>query len=273
MTLDVLICTMNTRVVRMADLLMPPQDNVHYIISFQYTKDDYLKLIPGNLTERSDVTFVKLRGEGLSANRNNALKYATSDLVYLIDDDTRFLPSTVGTIMETFESNPDMDIALFKTKTYMGHDLRQYEKAQRDLNNFKDLLHVLTTEMVCRREKVQGWLSFDTRFGLGAHFLSCYEEQIWLEDARRQGLLIRYFPKEIIQTSAIFLPRLIFVDIKVERSFGALLYYVYGNAAYIKSFQFAFLSLRKRMAHFFPLFRHMLEGILYIKSTSRHRKK
>lgn len=273
LTLDILICTMNTRIVRMTDLLMPQQENVHYVVSFQYTKDDYLKLIPENLINRSDVTFVKLRGEGLSANRNNALKYAQSDLVYLIDDDIRFLPSTVNTILEAFENNTDIDIALFKTKTYMSRDLRQYEDVQRDYKTFKDLLPVLTIEMVCRRKKVQGILSFDSRFGLGSHYLSCYEEQIWLENARRKGLTIRYFPKEIIQTSAIFLSRLIFVDTKVQRSFGALLYYVYGMLAYEKAFQFAFASFHKKMAHFLPLFNHMLQGIIYIKNTSPKHKK
>jgi len=273
LTLDILICTMNTRIVRMTDLLMPQQEYVHYVVSFQYTKDDYLKLIPEGLTNRPDVTFVKLRGEGLSANRNNALKYAQSDLVYLIDDDTRFLPNTVDTIFETFKNNSDIDIALFKSKTYMGRDIRQYEDYQRDYNTFKDLLPALTIEMVCRREKVQGILSFDSRFGLGSHYLSCYEEQIWLEDARRQELIIRFFPKEIIQTSAIFLSRLIFVDTKVQRSFGALLYYVYGTLAYEKIIQFAFISFRKKMAHFVPLFNHMLQGIIYIKNSSKNHKK
>lgn len=273
LTLDILICTVNTRIVRMTDLLMPPQERVHYVVSFQYTKDDYLKLVPQSLIDRPDVTFVKLRGEGLSANRNNALKYAQSDLVYLIDDDTRFLPTTTATIFDVFENHPNVDIALFKTKTYTGRDLRQYSNIQHQCVTFKDLLPVLTIEMVCRREKVQGILFFDPRFGLGSHYLPCYEEQIWLENARRHGLTIYYFPKEIIQTSAIFLSRLIFVDPKVQRSFGALLYNVYGTLAYEKAFQFAFISFRKKMAHFVPLFNHILQGIVYIKNTSKHHKK
>ncbi len=271
LTLDILICSVNTRIVRIPDILMPEKDGVNYIVSFQYTKDDYLKMIPEQLLRRRDVKFVKLRGEGLSANRNNALSYATSDLVYLIDDDTRFLPHTVDIILETFEKNPGIDIALFKTQSYAGKDVREYNQTEREFTTFRDFFSVLTNEMVCRRSKIAGILSFDSRFGLGTGFLSCYEEQIWLDDARRHNLKIKYFPKAINQTSAIFLPRLIFVDNKVQRSFGALLYYVYGPMAYWKAFHFAFTSFRKRTAHFLPLFHHLLQGICYIRKTrNRH---
>ena len=269
LTLDILICTVNTRIVRIPDMLMPVKDGVNYIISFQYTKDDYLKMVPETLLERSDVKFVKLRGEGLSANRNNALSYATSDLVYLIDDDTRFLPHTVDVIQETFEKNPDVDIAIYKTQSYAGKDVREYGQSARELTTFKDFIAVLTNEMVCRRSKIAGILSYDHRFGLGAHYLACYEEQVWLADARQHNLKIKYFPKAINQTSAIFLPRLIFVDTKVQRSFGALLAYVYGPLAFYKAFEYSFNAFRKRTAHFFPMLHHYLQGISYIHKTKK----
>ena len=40
MTLDILICSLNKGVVRIQDVLLPPQPNVHYIVSYQYTDED-----------------------------------------------------------------------------------------------------------------------------------------------------------------------------------------------------------------------------------------
>ena len=272
LTLDILICSLNTRIVRVPDILMPVKEGVNYIISLQYTKDDYLKMIPEVLLERKDVKLVKLPGEGLSINRNNALLYASSDLVYVIDDDTHLLPQTVDVIQETFEKNPDVDIAVFKTQSYAGKDVHEYEQKERDLTTFRDIHFVLTTEVVCRRSSIAGILSFDPRFGLGSPFLACYEEQIWLADAHRHGMKIRYFPKAINQTSAIFLPRLIYVDNNVQRSFGAMLYYVFGQAAFYKAFKFAFISFRKRTAHFFSLYHHLLQGIFYMRKAGGRRQ-
>ncbi len=273
MTLDILFCTHNSRIVRLPDLLMEPDEQIHYIVSFQYTKDEYLDLIPKVLTERKDVTFIKIKGKGLSENRNNALKYATSDLVYIADDDVRFLPMMKQTVTSVFESFPDgIDIALFQAQTYAGRNLREYSMTEGPCNNFKDLLSVLTIEMVCRREKIQS-LRFDPRFGLGSDALSCYEEQVWLADALRNELKVCYIAQPIVQTSAIYVPRMFYVDPKVQRSFGALLYYEYGWRAYAKSVLAALDATRRRFAHLIPVLSRLYEGIDYIRRTPKNSDK
>ena len=269
LSLDILICTVNTRIVRIPDMLMPPQEGITYIVSFQYTKDDYLALIPQILLERSDVVFVKMRGEGLSANRNHALSYAQSDLIYLIDDDSRFLSNTIADICETFEQHPDIDIALFQAQTYTGQPLRPYGAEQRCIASFTEISPILTNEMVCRRSRIQGSLTFDARFGLSSHFLSCYEQQVFLIDACHKGLRIQFFPKDIIQTSAIFQPRLLYVDQKVQRSYGALLYYAYGLPAMAHAFVFALRNALRGKSRFIPLIKHLMEGISYIRTTNK----
>lgn len=274
MTLDVLICTYNKRIVRVPDLLQEPNPKVRYIVSFQYNKPETLDLIPKTLLERKDVTLLKLEGSGLSQNRNNALAAASADLVYFVDDDVRFLSTSFNTIFSVFKLYPEgIDIALFQAQTYTGKDLRIYDCEEGPVEDFRDLLSVLTIEMVCRREKVQGFLSFDGRFGLSAPRLTCYEQQIWLADALRKDLKICYVAQPIIQTSAIYVPRMIAVDPSVQRSFGALLYYVYGNGAYVKAVSSALGCAKKRMSHFIPILRHIYEGIRYIKSTPEQRRK
>ena len=77
MTLDILICSLNKGVVRVQDVLLPPQEGVHYIVSYQYTDERYLDLIPRVLGSRSDVSIYTYKSKGLSANRNLSVVMAT----------------------------------------------------------------------------------------------------------------------------------------------------------------------------------------------------
>ena len=59
MTIDILICSYNKGIVRMDDVLLPPQEGIHYIVSYQYSDERYLDLIPKLLLVRTDVTIFK----------------------------------------------------------------------------------------------------------------------------------------------------------------------------------------------------------------------
>ena len=51
-TIEVLICTINKGIVRVLDNLIPQRENVKYIVSYQYTDERYLELVPKALVER-----------------------------------------------------------------------------------------------------------------------------------------------------------------------------------------------------------------------------
>jgi len=267
MTLEILICSLNKGIVRIADVLREPQENVRYIVSFQYTDERYLELIPEVLRTRPDVTVYKYRGQGLSANRNLALEKATADLVMYADDDIRFTPESFPSIFSIFEKHPDIDVAFFNATTYRGKPLKAYPKEEADLTALPDTYSISTIEMVCRRGKVKGVVRFDERFGLGTKFLTCGEEEIWLTDALRGGLRMRYFPVKIVETSTMLKRSMVYVDAGVQRSKGALTYYLHGNRAWWICLRFALKSARNGMCHFWPLMRHMGEGIRYMQRT------
>ena len=63
MTLDILICSLDKGVVRVQDVLLPPQENVRYIVSYQYTDDRYLELIPKVLSKRTDISVYSYKGQ------------------------------------------------------------------------------------------------------------------------------------------------------------------------------------------------------------------
>ncbi len=266
-TIDILICSLNKGIVRVGDILMPPCEEIHYIVSFQYTDERYLDLIPSVLNERSDVSLYTLCGQGLSCNRNNALEKATHDLIMFADDDTRLLPDAYEQITSVFEQN-DIDVAFFQAATYTGKPLKDYPE-----DTFEYSLHSTPSysfsaiEMVCRRTAIQGIIRFDERFGLGAQFLSCGEEEIWLEDALRAKLRMKYFPIRIVETSTMLKKKMVYVDPGVQRSQGAMTYYRIGRKAWIACLRFALRSSFAGLCHFWPMMRHLVEGIRYMQKT------
>ena len=245
MTLDILICSLDKGVVRVQDVLLPPQDNVHYIVSYQYTDDRYLELIPKVLNKRDDVSIYTYKGKGLSANRNLALDQATSDIVMFADDDAHLLSDTPEKVIGCFEQHTELDVAFFCASTYTGKLLKNYPKEDFDVLAMPAQYTISALEMACRRRSVQGKIRFDERFGLGTKFLTCGEEEVWLEDA------------------------LVYVDAGVQRSRGAIDYYMLGHRAWWSCFCFALRSAKKGYCHFLPMMRHLAEGIRYMKRTSK----
>lgn len=265
MTVDILICTFNKGIVRVGDILLPKNENIRYVVSFQYTDERYTKLIPESLTMRDDVVLSQYKGKGLSANRNHALNLATSDLVVFADDDARFSEKSIEQGVAVFEKNPDVDIAFFQASTYTGRPLKEYPKESYQLKDTRFKISII--EMVARREKTQGVLRFDERFGLGAPFLTCGEEEVWLKDAFDKGLKIFYYPINIVETSMLLQDKLIYINAGVQRSFGAVSYYLYGNKAWWLCLAYAWKAAAARMSHFVPMLKHFYQGISYVRHT------
>lgn len=269
MTLEILICSLNKGIVRVQDVLLPPCADVRYIVSYQYTDERYLDLIPKALRKREDVSVYTYKGQGLSANRNLALSKATADIIMYADDDAHLTEELPQTVMRHFEEDETLDVAFFCASTYTGKPLKTYPENDFDVLAMPTGYTISALEMACRRTSVQGKIRFDERFGLGTKFLVCGEEEIWLEDALRAGLKMHYYPEKIVETSTMLKKSLIYVDPGVQRSRGAIAYYMHGSAAWWRCFCYAVSSTRHGYCHFFPFFRHLCEGIRYMKHTKR----
>ncbi len=263
-TVNILICTIDKRIVRVADNLPRRREGVSYIVAYQYTDDSCLKLIPEGLAARGDVRIAKHRGKGLSSNRNYALRLAEADVVVFADDDARFSDEGLGVIQRTFEENPDLDVAFFRASTYTGRPLKDYPDEACDYSRLPADMQISALEKACRRASIQGRLKYDERFGLGAEKLSCGEEQIWLTDAQRMGLKMKYFPFSIVNTSKMLKHLMICADTSVQRAFGAICRYRYGRRAWWMCLKYAFRVSGRGGARFFPMLRYMYEGILLV---------
>ena len=71
MTLEILICTIDEGINRVADMLLPQATGLRYLVSWQQT-GKVAPMVPARL-RRPDVHVFTLQGNGLSHNRNNAL--------------------------------------------------------------------------------------------------------------------------------------------------------------------------------------------------------
>lgn len=267
MTLDILICTFNKGIVRVEDVLKAPHEGVRYIISYQYNDERYLELIPEFLNDRSDVTVYQYFGQGLSANRNLALEKSTADLFMYADDDERLGDDTFDTIFSVFEKHQELDVAFFRASTYTGKPLKDYPQQECAITELPKSYSISTIEMVCRRSSIQGKIRFDERFGLGTKFLTCGEEDIWMHDALKQGLKMRYFPIKTIETSTMLKKNMVYIDAGVQRSQGAQCYYINGKKAWLICLRFAIKSAAAGYCHFLPMMKHLAEGIRYMEKT------
>lgn len=268
MTLEVLVCSFNKGIVKVEDVLRAPRDGVRYIVSFQYTDERYLEMIPKSLTEREDVRLFKYRGQGLSSNRNQALTHAKADIVVYADDDTRLKEDTFEKLCAIFEAHQEVDVALFCASTYTGRTLKEYPTEEQDVVAVPSDYHVSTIEMAFRRERIQGVVRYDERFGLGTRFLTCDEEDIWLFDVLKHGLKVRFFPEFLVETSAMMKHTMLYVDAGVQRSYGAYLYYSRGHMAWLRCFNFALRWTLRGYCHFFPTLRHLWQGAMYVRKTN-----
>lgn len=269
LTIDVLICSFNKGVVKVDQVLLPPAEGVRYILAYQYTDERYLEMLPDSLRQRDDVTVFSYRGQGLSANRNQALSLSKSDIVLFTDDDSRISEDTFSTLREVFSAHPSLDVAFFQATSYTGRLLKHYPTEECEVVAPTLEYSLSTIEKGCRRASIQGIIRYDERFGLGTQFLTCGEEDVWVYDAARNGLKMRYFPRKVVETNMMLKQSMIYVDAGVQRSYGAFQYYIHGFMAVFHCLAFAFSSTRKGYTHFFPMLRHMTEGIRYMRQNSQ----
>ncbi len=197
MTLEILICTIDNGISNVPNLILAPIDNVSYLISWQHSQQaDQISQAPNKL-QRKDIKIIHLSGRGLSRNRNNAIMHATGDICLIADDDCNYKPEYFHKILETFTSNPQVDLATFKMTPEL--DNKVYPDFVFNLKTKQKRYFTSSVEIAFRRTSVQGKLRFNELFGLGAPVLQSGEENIFIIDAVKQGLSCQYFPIVIVE--------------------------------------------------------------------------
>lgn len=188
MTLQILISTLGAGgIVRVADMLPVPSDNVSYLVSWQEPSG----ITPDEL-KREDVTVVTMPGRGLSRNRNNALTHATGDILLIADDDVEYDTGSFDKIINFFESHPDADAATFivsRPTTCVYPDVETVLRRQHYPRGY----YVCSFELALRRSTT-GDFRFDERFGLGCKKFGSGEEELFVDTLLRANKRVIFNP-------------------------------------------------------------------------------
>lgn len=232
--ISILVCTLNDRIQSVPAMLLQERGDVHYVVSFQYTDDMFLDMIPPILKERDDVTLLLFPSTGLSSNRNNSLRHCATPLAIISDDDTRYSDATLDSILAAFREDDALDILLFSDG-----------------------------RLACRM--TPRLPAFDTRFGLGSNYLSCGEEEVFVHQAKTYGLKIRDAGKPLDPAHPYQGPWLRFgTDKRVRRSWGALQYMQHSTLhAFFRIVQKALIEGYGWQGRWM-FFRDLYDGLSYI---------
>lgn len=200
MKLQILICTYGRGgIERLAKTEHPRIPGVKYLVSWQMPEGEGAAELPPSLN-RDDFEIHISKTRGLSINRNLSISYATAPICLIADDDLEFIPEGILQIINTFEQNPELDVAAFK---YQSADTKPYPSATFDLRHSPKGYFTSSVEVAFRREKVlKSGVRFNENFGLGARFGSG-EEDLWIHEMMAKGLNVRYFPYFIVRHEGV----------------------------------------------------------------------
>lgn len=267
MKLNILISTHNEKVANVASLLLPARDDVSYVVSYQYSDNEYLKLIPKEF-KREDIRFVPMQGLGLCKSRNNAIAFADGDIALIADDDVRYTDEYINSVLSVFKANLKTDVALFKIRTRDNEPpMKRYPLVAGRYKPMKGYFPS-SIEMAFKLSSIKNKVTFDERFGLGSEFLNSGEEEVFIKDCQKAGLRVDFFPHYVVEHPYQSTGKN-HLSMKSLRSRGAVSSYLHGYSAYFRMIKFSiFMSLRGR-SNIFNLLRNTLWGVAYQRRTRR----
>ncbi len=266
--INILVSTINKGICHLDQLFLKQREDVSYIVSHQYTDEQYLTT--PDFLMREDVLVSHIPGSGVTKSRNNAIKLATAEISVIADDDVRYKDEWIDMLKNTFNADPELDMAIFKIKTLDGEpDYRAYPSAPAE---FKELSSVCSIEIAFRTARLKELnLNFDERFGVGSKLLIGSEERIFMHDCVKAGLKIKYFPEYLVQhpylSTVKAIPK---YDSRLNRITGAIDARINGWVALPKSIFGTFKNATDIIAHKKnPLnyFFHRFYAALYILIT------
>lgn len=188
MTLQVLLSCMHQKDEKLIDILRITGDAV---IVNQCDNENDQTIVEGN----RKIRMISTTERGLSKSRNMAIRNAEADICIICDNDIVYCEDYERIICSAYEKNPDADICVFFIK--------RPERSQPVLSSEKELgyltaMKIFSPEISFKRESLKK-LKFNEYFGAGAEY-GMGEENIFLWEAKKQGLKVVYIPIEIAHT-------------------------------------------------------------------------
>lgn len=273
MKITILISTYNERIDNVCNVVLSPREDVTYIVSHQYSEDQY-NYTPSELV-RKDITVSHIKGTGVSKSRNNALKLANGDIGLFSDDDVSYQHSDIDTIKKTFYQNSEVDVAIFKIRTPAGQP--EYKTFADKIFQYKNAPCVGTIQIAFKINKVkEKGIYFDERFGAGQPLLIGNDEKLFLHDCISSELKVFFFPEYIVEhpyeSTAKGIPK---YDRRKNWVTGGVDCRINGRIALAKAFFGTVKNtpdLLKHRINPFQYFFHRISAVLYVLKTNKINK-
>ncbi len=191
-TLSILITTMNEKIERVKNELIPQLKNVdEIIISHQITDKN---IIPEEDSLGDNIKYIFMREKWLSKNRNHALKYATSDICHICDDDLDFVDWFEEIIKNTYR-RLDADLISFQAQ---APNWKKHFPVKKWKHTRFSILRIWSWWITFRREILaKNNIVFDENFWLGAKY-PVWEENIFLTDCYKKWLKMYHSNEAIV---------------------------------------------------------------------------
>lgn len=185
--LDVAIATWKPEgILRVEAMNLPKVRGVRYVISWQLAGEN--PVIPESLARREDVLVCFTNELGVGANRLNACNHCDADIILNSDDDLIYTAQQLQSVIDTFEANPNMDLASFR---YNGSQ-KNYPPERCNLSFPLPKGYYVSGIEMAFRYNVLKYINFDPRFGYP--IFASGEDTKFFYDAIKAGLHCKFFP-------------------------------------------------------------------------------
>lgn len=216
----------------------------------------------------SSVRVYEVDERGLSKSRNRAISLAQGDICLVADDDISLLPGYKKHILAAFDAEPEADIITFQIRTPDGGYFKNNYAAEPKWHTLRSIMRVCSIEIAFRRERIlNSGIRFDEQFGLGAAFPTG-EEAIFLADAIRSGLKVKYVPIPIVvhdreSSGAAFAGNQRLIEAK-----GAMFWRIFGAWGMPVSLLFAAMKYKHSGMGFIRFAAHMFDGARQFRNAA-----
>lgn len=190
MNVDILISTIDSGIYGIYKMLLPNDDSIKYIISWQHSTEGSYS-IPEELN-RDDVSVYELNGKGLSRNRNNCILHATSDICLIADDDIIYNKDSIRKLIDFYKNHEDVDLVTYQFSS--DCQTKKYPKEACKLSDRPNGFSISSIEISFRRKSIQGIIPFNELMGLGSPKTSAGEDDLFIFSCIKAGLNCWYIP-------------------------------------------------------------------------------
>lgn len=133
-----------------------------------------------------NIIVISTTERGLSKSRNLALRYSTSDIIIIADDDFEYTDNYINLIRKEYETAQHADLIIFNAEKSDGTLYKRLTRKVRGLEFYKINSIRITIK---RQSLLNNSIFFDERFGAGTRF-NLGEDTLFIDQCRKNKLII-----------------------------------------------------------------------------------